>query len=272
MNSCWGIARIVNPLDLFVFVFTSILPELTKFQRQFANSTLRVASLSRLVAYGFLNLYDGSYDLLDRKTGISINENTVTRRYVSETVHDQLRILAAEGLEPVEHVVFAEIDDLNKHFGKVRNGRIVAGICVLRLMLLYRDRVIRDSIRLGLPRGGERKYLLLFGSWNFKLTQFIGHQKRLAKAAFMYKRLTIAYGTLCRESTPLIMSWEQENERDPTVEDLVMTNLFSMLQPAFEEFCKFCLPKPYLLFHLGKEKQIWVDYILWSNCLADFDT
>jgi hypothetical protein len=34
------------------------------------------------------------------------------------------------------------------------------------------------------------------------------------------------------------MSWEQENERDPTVEDLLMINLFSTLQPAFEEFCK----------------------------------
>lgn len=110
------------------------------------------------MAYGFLNLYDGSYDLLDRTTGISINENTVTRRYVSETVHDQLRILAAEGLAPVEKLVFGEIDNLHKNFGKDRNGRIVAGICVLRLMLLYRDRVIRDSIRLGLPRGGESKH------------------------------------------------------------------------------------------------------------------
>lgn len=109
------------------------------------------------MAYGFLNLYDGSYDLLDRKTGVSINENSVTRRYVSETVHDQLRILAAQGLAPVEKLVFGEIDNLHKNFGKDRNGRVVAGICVLRLMLLYRDRVIRDSIRLTLPRGRERK-------------------------------------------------------------------------------------------------------------------
>jgi hypothetical protein len=109
------------------------------------------------VAYGFLNLYDGSYDLLDRHTGEPITENRVSRRYVSETVHDQLRLLAAEGLEPVERVVFADIDNLNKLFGKMRNGRIVSGICVLRLMLLYRDRVVRDSIRLALPRSGERE-------------------------------------------------------------------------------------------------------------------
>lgn len=120
-----------------------------------------MASLSRLVAYGFLNIYDGAYELLDRHTGSPITEDSATRRYVSETVHDQLRILAAKGLEPKEKQVFAEIDNLNKLFGKVKNGRIVSGICVLRLMLLYRDRVVRDSIRLGLPRSGDRKLTIL---------------------------------------------------------------------------------------------------------------
>jgi hypothetical protein len=53
----------------------------------------------------------------------------------------------------------------------------------------------------------------------------------------MYKRLTIVYGTLCRESTPLNMIWVPENESSPTGEDLIMMELFSQLQPAFEEFC-----------------------------------
>lgn len=118
---------------------------------------MRVASLNRLVAYGFLNLYDGSYDLLDRHTGTPVMENRLTRRYVSETVHDQLRLLAAEGLEPTEAFLFAEVDNLAKVMAKGKNGRIVAGICILRLMLLYRDRVIRDSIRLQLPKSGNRK-------------------------------------------------------------------------------------------------------------------
>ena len=65
----------------------------------------------------------------------------------------------------------------------------------------------------------------------------------------MYKRLTIAYGTLCRESTPLITTWEKENEKYPTIEDVAMTKLFSTLQPAFEIFCKNFpspLPTPFL--------------------------
>jgi hypothetical protein len=126
-----------------------------KSQQKFANATLRVASLNRLVAYGFLNLYDGSYDLLDRATGSPLGEES-HRRFVSETVHDQLRLLAAEGLEPTEGAIFGEVDNLPKIMSG-RNARIIAGICILRLMLIYRDRVIRDSIRLTLPEGGKRK-------------------------------------------------------------------------------------------------------------------
>lgn len=60
----------------------------------------------------------------------------------------------------------------------------------------------------------------------------------------MYKRLTIAYGTLCRDSTPLILTWEQEDEKYPTIEDEAMTKLFSKLQPAFEVFCKYLFSEP----------------------------
>ena len=117
---------------------------------------MTAASLNRLVAYGFLNLYDGSYDLLDRTTGNALTENS-HRRYVSETVHDQLRLLAAKGLEPTEEKLFPMIDDLSGIMAAGKNGRIIVGICILRLMLMYRDRVIRDSIRLTLPKSRPRK-------------------------------------------------------------------------------------------------------------------
>lgn len=54
----------------------------------------------------------------------------------------------------------------------------------------------------------------------------------------MYERLTVAYGTLCRETTPLLMNWDPEDERNPTPNDVIMTELFARLQPAFDEFCK----------------------------------
>ena len=36
--------------------------------------------------------------------------------------------------------------------GPHRHARIVAGMCLLRLLLLYRDRAFRDEIRISLPR------------------------------------------------------------------------------------------------------------------------
>lgn len=59
----------------------------------------------------------------------------------------------------------------------------------------------------------------------------------------MYKRLTIVYGTLSREGTPLTMAWLPEQGDIPTAEDIVLLNLFKRLQPAFEDFCRFRLPK-----------------------------
>ena len=109
--------------------------------------------MNDLVAYGFLDLHDGSYDLLNRLTGAGPSDE----RFVSVTVHEQIRLHAAEGLEPAESFVFSEVDDLHKIVGGNKHFRIVAGICLLRLMLIYRDRLVRNHIRMGLPRGGRRK-------------------------------------------------------------------------------------------------------------------
>jgi hypothetical protein len=100
------------------------------------------------VSYGFLNLQDGCYDLLEHLS----NDEGEGEHFVSETVHDQIRLLAAEGLEPEEKHVFSEFDELSKIISAGNHARIIAGICLLRLLLLYRDRLIRDQIRLELPR------------------------------------------------------------------------------------------------------------------------
>jgi hypothetical protein len=55
----------------------------------------------------------------------------------------------------------------------------------------------------------------------------------------MYRRLTVAYGTLCREhDSPLTMNWvdEENNEYMEGNEDLKM--LFSQLRNAFRRFCR----------------------------------
>ena len=99
------------------------------------------------MAYGFLDLQDGSYELLGALTGAP----NLAEKFVSETVHDQLRLLAAEGLEPAEKYVFSELDNLSKIICASNHARIIAGICLLRLLLVYRDRLIRDQIRRELP-------------------------------------------------------------------------------------------------------------------------
>ncbi|KAE9374660.1 hypothetical protein N431DRAFT_372459 [Stipitochalara longipes BDJ] len=191
--------------------------------RHLSNLTLRMASLNNFVAYGFLNLQDGSYDLLGRLNGTDND----SEKFISETVHDQIRIRAAEGLEPAEKHVFSELDNLPKIVGASNHARIIAGICLLRCLLLYRDRLIRDQIRLELP--GTKPY----------------HQPRLDKSAFMYRRLTVAFGTLCREQDcPLTMTWEDEENQDVNGSEELKT-LFSQLRCAFRQFCRDNLTSQY---------------------------
>ena len=107
-------------------------------------STRKVVALNGLVQYGSLDIRDGSYDLLGRPRAEA--------SYVSPTIHDQIRLMAAGGLEDVEKEVFQQIDAFKKLVGPNKHARIVGGICLMRLILLYRDRATRDAIRLSLPR------------------------------------------------------------------------------------------------------------------------
>lgn len=55
----------------------------------------------------------------------------------------------------------------------------------------------------------------------------------------MYRRLTVAYGTLCREyDTPLTMEWNDEKVIGYDEDDQTLKLLYLQLQPAFREFCK----------------------------------
>jgi hypothetical protein len=67
---------------------------------------------------------------------------------------------------------------------------------------------------------------------------YIGdHQLRIEKSAFMYRRLTVAYGTLCREhDSPLTMTWEDEVMGAHMNENELKT-IFSQLRCAFRQFC-----------------------------------
>jgi hypothetical protein len=54
----------------------------------------------------------------------------------------------------------------------------------------------------------------------------------------MYRRLSVAFGTLCREhDSPLTMAWEDEENDEQMSEELKMG--FSQLRCAFRQFCMF---------------------------------
>jgi hypothetical protein len=56
----------------------------------------------------------------------------------------------------------------------------------------------------------------------------------MEKAEVMYRRLTIAYSTLCNSSnTPLTTEWEGG--------DQMLHKIFLQLQPEFLNFCKLSL-------------------------------
>jgi hypothetical protein len=61
----------------------------------------------------------------------------------------------------------------------------------------------------------------------------------MEKAELMYRRLTIAYYTLCNSSnTPLTTEWE---DGLPSERDKMLRNIFLQLQ---SEFLNFCMPFP----------------------------
>ena len=65
------------------------------------------------------------------------------------------------------------------------------------------------------------------------------HQLRIEQSAFMYRRLTVAYGTLCREhDSPLTMNWEDEGMGIHMNENEELKTIFSQLRCAFRQFCK----------------------------------
>jgi hypothetical protein len=54
----------------------------------------------------------------------------------------------------------------------------------------------------------------------------------------MYRRLTVAYGTLCREhDCPLTMNWEDEADSEHMNGCEELKILFSQLRFAFRRFC-----------------------------------
>ncbi|QSZ32986.1 hypothetical protein DSL72_002570 [Monilinia vaccinii-corymbosi] len=217
--------KITHILDKFLYIYCK-----QYFGSHLAclcNAAFRITSLNSLVFYGVANIHchpDGQLDVV----------NTINDSFSPDTVREQVRLRASEGLEEAEKYFFSEIENLCKKSGGSKQTRMIAGICLLRLMLFYRERVVRIELRSNLPRCETDEDLK-----NCIHPGRTDPQKRSEQCGFMYKQLAVAFSTLCRgDNTPLTTDWEVEAAGRVAPDVPMLANTFWELKLAYAEFCK----------------------------------
>ncbi|APA07508.1 hypothetical protein sscle_03g022780 [Sclerotinia sclerotiorum 1980 UF-70] len=217
--------KITHILDKFLYIYCK-----QYFGSHLAclcNAAFRITSLNSLAFYGVANIHCHPHGQLDVV-------NTINDTFSPDTVREQVRLKASEGLEESEKYFFSEIENLCKKSASNKQTRIIAGICLLRLMLFYRERVVRIELRSNLPRcktDEDLKNCIHPGKTD--------PQKRLGQCGFMYKQLAVAFSTLCRgDNTPLTIDWEAEAAGRVAPDVPMLSNAFLELKSAYAEFCK----------------------------------
>ncbi|CAD6440433.1 87d2cc91-de03-4112-b5b2-7ffb966f8815 [Sclerotinia trifoliorum] len=217
--------KITHILDKFLYIYCK-----QYFGSHLAclcNAAFRITSLNSLAFYGVANIHCHPHGQLDVV-------NTINDTFSPDTVREQVRLKASEGLEESEKYFFSEIENLSKKSASNKQTRIIAGICLLRLMLFYRERVVRIELRSNLPRcktDEDLKNCIHPGKTD--------PQKRLEQCGFMYKQLAVAFSTLCRgDNTPLTIDWEAEAAGRVAPDVPMLSATFLELKSAYAEFCK----------------------------------
>ncbi|TEY78279.1 hypothetical protein BOTCAL_0050g00100 [Botryotinia calthae] len=217
--------KVTHILDKFLYIYCK-----QYFGSHLAclcNAAFRITSLNSLVFYGVANIHCHPHGQLDVV-------NTINDTFSPDTVREQVRLKASEGLEEAEKYFFSEIENLCKKSASNKQTRIIAGICLLRLMLFYRERVVRIDLRSNLPRcktDEDLKNCIHPGKTD--------PQKRSEQCGFMYKQLAVAFSTLCRgDNTPLTTEWEAEAAGRVAPDAPMLANTFSELKIAYTEFCE----------------------------------
>ncbi|KAG4031954.1 hypothetical protein MFRU_008g03040 [Monilinia fructicola] len=217
--------KITHILDKFIYIYCK-----QYFGSPLAclcNAAFRITSLNSLVFYGVANIHCHPYAQLDVV-------NTINDTFSPDTVREQVRLKASEGLEEAEKYFFSEIENLCKKSGGSKQTRVIAGICLLRLMLFYRERVVRIALRSNLPRCETDEDLK-----NCIHPGRTDPQKRSEQCGFMYRQLAVAFSTLCRgDNTPLTTDWEAEAAGRVAPDVPLLANTFSELKLAYTEFCE----------------------------------
>ncbi|EDN91601.1 predicted protein [Sclerotinia sclerotiorum 1980 UF-70] len=225
------------------------------------NAAFRITSLNSLAFYGVANIHCHPHGQLDVV-------NTINDTFSPDTVREQVRLKASEGLEESEKYFFSEIENLCKKSASNKQTRIIAGICLLRLMLFYRERVVRIELRSNLPRcktDEDLKNCIHPGKTD--------PQKRLGQCGFMYKQLAVAFSTLCRgDNTPLTIDWEAEAAGRVAPDVPMLSNAFLELKSAYAEFSSILPPGdkwcPGLAMSLGYAITLYSPVMKLPMCIA----
>jgi hypothetical protein len=143
---------------------------------------------------------------------------------VSDEVHTQLVSIAMSGIEAAETQVLSKLDKLRNESGKVQKdmgiGRlewIAVGVCLMRLLLVYRDHTLRYAH--GAKHPG------------------VNVNPRQERSQLMYDSLTAVYGaTFHNTVSPLSLDWRIEDHREALGDSPDLIGAIQNLQLQYKSF------------------------------------
>ncbi|KAH6665564.1 hypothetical protein B0J14DRAFT_660735 [Halenospora varia] len=181
------------------------------------NSTMRIVSLSACRARPPVNyeesmkrIADVSGDWSDRERERGVD--------VSDEVYAQLVVIALAGIEEAEEFVLEILDKLRNEMKIGQLEWVAVGICLMRLLLVYRDQALRYA--------NGRK---LVGS---------NVDPRATRAMLMYDTLTAVYGaTFHKTQSPLSTQVSTNDYRELLFNDSSLLQSMQSLQFHYTRFC-----------------------------------
>ncbi|PVH84053.1 hypothetical protein DL98DRAFT_652098 [Cadophora sp. DSE1049] len=138
--------------------------------------------------------------------------------YADPVLNQHIRAIALTGIAKAERFVLARFNDLHRLLSLDKDSMMIAQICLLRLMLVYRNDVLLCERSVEIPV----KSRVIFTA-------------RLEKVRFMYRMVATTYGTLCDKTSSFGQFSSPEDISD---NDWVLANAFEEMEIAFTYFCE----------------------------------
>ncbi|CZR59941.1 uncharacterized protein PAC_09836 [Phialocephala subalpina] len=194
-------------------------------------ATLRVVNLRSFLMHSLV------YTNSDASGSTSPNPS-----YADPVLNQHIRAIALAGIAKAEKFIISQFNDLSRLIGLDSCSLMVAKICLLRLLLVYRNDVLLCARSMKIPV----KSRVIFAT-------------RLEKVKFMYRVAATTYGILCERTssfTPFEWSYNvQQNDPVQSGDTSLLAAAIKELNTAYINFCEQELSQKYdevfLLFIKG---------------------